>query len=163
MTHSGGETSFSNDGNVNDLTDSEKALYDRQIRLWGFGAQNRFFAGFYPLFNFHCYHCYENFEKLLFCAKACRRKCQILNPNVKLYIDTDSITDKDEEYLKNFNLVILMDQKYSVIKKINEICRKNHVRCVLYVLSHIDFMQFMEKNYTIRFPMWIALQLMKKF
>lgn len=83
------------------------------------------------------------------CAKACRRKCQILNPNVKLYIDTDSITDKDEEYLKNFNLVILMDQKYSVIKKINEICRKNHVRCVLYVLSHIDFMQFMEKNYTI--------------
>lgn len=66
MTHSGGETSFSNDGNVNDLTDSEKALYDRQIRLWGFGAQNRFFAGFYPLFNFHCYHCYENFEKLLF-------------------------------------------------------------------------------------------------
>lgn len=36
--------------NCETITDDEKAIYDRQIRLWGFDAQNRF-VGFFFLIN----------------------------------------------------------------------------------------------------------------
>ncbi|VDN03466.1 unnamed protein product [Thelazia callipaeda] len=57
-------------------------------------------------------------------AEASLHKCKVLNPNVHLRVDTDDITNKDEDFFAGFDLVILVDQKYSVVSDINKICRK---------------------------------------
>lgn len=61
-------------------------------------------------------------------AEASRQRCQVLNPNVELCVDCDDVADKDAEYFKDYDLVILIDQKYSVSEKINRICRDANIR-----------------------------------
>ena len=47
------------------ITDDEKAIYDRQIRLWGLDAQNRFADYFSKLMSALC--CYTNL--FLYCLR----------------------------------------------------------------------------------------------
>uniref|UniRef100_A0A1I7TQR1 ThiF domain-containing protein n=1 Tax=Caenorhabditis tropicalis TaxID=1561998 RepID=A0A1I7TQR1_9PELO len=55
-----------------------------------------------------------------------------LNRNVKLFVDENNFFEKSdldiETYIKRFTIVIILDQSYDHIVKLNEICRKNKVR-----------------------------------
>lgn len=46
---------------------------------------------------------------------------------VELNVLTDELKDKDEEFYKKYNLVILIDQKYDIVNSVNQICRKNGI------------------------------------
>ncbi|MCP9264414.1 SUMO-activating enzyme subunit 1 [Dirofilaria immitis] len=113
------------------ISEDEKAVYDRQIRLWGLETQNRLrnstvlvaglsgcgsevaknlmLTGLKSLTLLDnktiCADDYCN-QFLLQCgdegknrAEASRQKCQLLNPNVELYVDTENISEKDENFL----------------------------------------------------------------
>ena len=54
----------------------------------------------------------------------------MLNPNVKLNVDTGNVREKEADYFDQFDLVILINQKYSVVEKINKICREKNIRSV---------------------------------
>lgn len=43
---------------------------------------------------------------------------------VQLDVLTEELSEKDEEFYKQFSLVILIDQKYDIINLANKICRK---------------------------------------
>uniref|UniRef100_A0A9J2QBE6 THIF-type NAD/FAD binding fold domain-containing protein n=1 Tax=Ascaris lumbricoides TaxID=6252 RepID=A0A9J2QBE6_ASCLU len=155
------------------ISDEEKAVYDRQIRLWGLEAQNRLrnssvlvaglsgcgaevaknlmLAGLKSItlldhrkasrkFSYfgRGIEVTENDESNQFLiapgsigqnrAEASCARCHVLNPHVALHIDTSEIAAKNEEFFKQFDLVILIDQKYSVINKVDNICRSAHIR-----------------------------------
>jgi ubiquitin-like 1-activating enzyme E1 A len=57
-------------------------------------------------------------------AEASFEFCHRLNPLVKLEVDTSSLQDKPRTYYDQFNLVILIDQKFDVIDQANIICRE---------------------------------------
>uniref|UniRef100_A0A0R3RTK9 ThiF domain-containing protein n=1 Tax=Elaeophora elaphi TaxID=1147741 RepID=A0A0R3RTK9_9BILA len=139
----------------NAISEDEKAVYDRQIRLWGLETQNRLrnstvliaglsgcgsevaknlmLTGLKSLTllddkaiceddycnQFLLQHGSEGKNR----AEASRQKCQLLNPNVELHVDTDNISRKDEKFFTNFDLIILVDQKYVVVNQISKICR----------------------------------------
>lgn len=141
------------------VTDDEKAIYDRQIRLWGLDAQNRLrnssvliagltgcgaevaknlmLAGLKSLTLLDHLQVTEKDKCCQFLipvnsvgqnrAEASRSRCQMLNPNVDLIIDTENIAEKNDGYFRSFNLVILIDQEYSIIDRINKICRTEKI------------------------------------
>lgn len=47
---------------------------------------------------------------------------------VELVILTDSLEEKSNDFFRAFDLVILIDQKYSLVNKVNTICRKLGIR-----------------------------------
>uniref|UniRef100_A0A0N5AG07 SUMO-activating enzyme subunit 1 n=1 Tax=Syphacia muris TaxID=451379 RepID=A0A0N5AG07_9BILA len=142
------------------ISDDEKALYDRQIRLWGLEAQNRLrnsrvllaglsgcgaeiaknlvLAGLKSLTLLDTNKVSVDDECCQFLApigcigqnraEASKERCQMLNPNVRLFVDNEDLITKDEDFFKQFDLVIVVDYKYSVVDRINEICRKHHIR-----------------------------------
>lgn len=61
-------------------------------------------------------------------ADATKLRCQVLNPNVELSVDKEDLATKEETFFRAFDLVILVDQKYSLVEKVNEICRKLRIR-----------------------------------
>uniref|UniRef100_A0AAF5PSR5 THIF-type NAD/FAD binding fold domain-containing protein n=2 Tax=Wuchereria bancrofti TaxID=6293 RepID=A0AAF5PSR5_WUCBA len=141
--------------NTYTISEDEKAVYDRQIRLWGLETQNRLRSSTVLVAGLS--GCGSEVSKNLmltglksltlldnkticaddYCsqfllqrgsegknrAEASRQKCQLLNPNVELHVDTGDISEKDEKFFTNFDLIILVDQKYAVINQINKICR----------------------------------------
>ncbi|KAI1719714.1 thiF family domain-containing protein [Ditylenchus destructor] len=61
-------------------------------------------------------------------AEASRQRTQVLNPMVELVILPDSLEKKSNDFFRAFDLVILIDQKYSLVNKVNTICRKLGIR-----------------------------------
>ncbi|KAM3716486.1 SUMO-activating enzyme subunit [Dirofilaria immitis] len=124
------------------ISEDEKAVYDRQIRLWGLETQNRLrnstvlvaglsgcgsevaknlmLTGLKSLTLLDNKTCGDEGKNR---AEASRQKCQLLNPNVELYVDTENISEKDENFFTGFDLIILVDQKYTTVNYINKICR----------------------------------------
>ncbi|KHN83047.1 SUMO-activating enzyme subunit aos-1 [Toxocara canis] len=155
-----GESSKSVESSVNvAISDEEKAIYDRQIRLWGFEAQNRLrnssvliaglsgcgaevaknlmLAGLKSVTLLDHIKVTENDESNQFLiapgsigqnrAEASRSRCHVLNPHVALHVDTSDIANKHDDFFKQFDLVVLVDQKYSTVAKIDKICRAAHI------------------------------------
>lgn len=52
---------------------------------------------------------------------------------VELNVLTESLNEKPDYFFKNFNLVILIDQKYELVSRVNKICRKYEIRCVFFL------------------------------
>lgn len=50
----------------NIISDDEKAVYDRQIRLWGLETQNKSVDPFIILLNFHYFCCYTENHSFFF-------------------------------------------------------------------------------------------------
>ncbi|VDK73502.1 unnamed protein product [Onchocerca ochengi] len=139
----------------NTISEDEKAVYDRQIRLWGLETQNRLrnstvlVAGLsgcgsevaknlmltglksLTLLDNKTISADDYWNQFLLQrgdegknrAEASRLKCQLLNPNVELHVDTEDISKKDEKFFAGFDLVILVDQKYGIVNQISKICR----------------------------------------
>ncbi|VDK87680.1 unnamed protein product [Litomosoides sigmodontis] len=139
----------------NIISEDEKAVYDRQIRLWGLETQNKLrnstvlIAGLSGCGSEVAKNlmltglksltllddktiCADDYSNQFLVergsegknrAEASRQKCQLLNPNVELYVDTDGISKKDEKFFINFDLVILVDQKYVIVSEVSKICR----------------------------------------
>uniref|UniRef100_A0A914ZRW0 Replication factor C subunit 1 n=2 Tax=Parascaris univalens TaxID=6257 RepID=A0A914ZRW0_PARUN len=142
------------------ISDEEKAVYDRQIRLWGLEAQNRLrnssvliaglsgcgaevaknlmLAGLKSITLLDHRKVTEMDESNQFFiapgsigqnrAEASRERCYLLNPHVMLQIDTSEIATKNDDFFKQFDLVVLIDQKYSVVNKVDRICRSAQIR-----------------------------------
>lgn len=56
-------------------------------------------------------------------------RCQQLNPLVNVTADTSKISDKDEEFFKDFDVVVLTGGcPKDVLVKVNGICRKLGVK-----------------------------------
>nr|Q17820.1 RecName: Full=SUMO-activating enzyme subunit aos-1 [Caenorhabditis elegans] len=57
-----------------------------------------------------------------------------LNRNVKLFIVEEDVLSKNdseiEEYLTKFTLVVVLDESYERTAKVNNICRKHHIRFI---------------------------------
>lgn len=56
---------------------------------------------------------------------------------VELNVLTDDLKDKDEEFYKKYNLVILIDQKYDIMNSVNQICRKNGIGLVFRIIFNL--------------------------
>uniref|UniRef100_A0A914D9U3 THIF-type NAD/FAD binding fold domain-containing protein n=1 Tax=Acrobeloides nanus TaxID=290746 RepID=A0A914D9U3_9BILA len=61
-------------------------------------------------------------------ALASEKRTRDLNPMVELKIITSTVDEQPEEFFKEYDLVILIDQKYDMINKVNKICRKEGIR-----------------------------------
>uniref|UniRef100_A0A915Q716 Midasin n=1 Tax=Setaria digitata TaxID=48799 RepID=A0A915Q716_9BILA len=115
------------------ISEDEKAVYDRQIRLWGLETQNRLRNSTVLIAGLS--GCGSEVAKNLMLtglksltlldsktrAEASLQKCQLLNPNVELHVDTEDIGIKDEKFFTSYDLVILVDQTYAVINRISKI------------------------------------------
>ncbi|VDN93211.1 unnamed protein product [Brugia pahangi] len=180
--------------NTYTISEDEKAVYDRQIRLWGLETQNRLRSSTVLVAGLS--GCGSEVSKNLmltglksltlldnkticaddYCsqfllqrgsegknrAEASRQKCQLLNPNVELHVDTGDISEKDEKFFTNFDLVILVDQKYAVINQISKICRNARKPC-----DFPGFLSFLNNGNSRRdnvsFYLWIFLKVNFRF
>jgi ubiquitin-like 1-activating enzyme E1 A len=59
-------------------------------------------------------------------AEALER-IQVLNPQAKLTFESADIADKDEDYLRAFNVICISNQTLATIEKVNGICRKHGI------------------------------------
>lgn len=80
---------------------------------------NHIFTDYYHIYSIVFFLWTVIFQR----AEASRQKCQLLNPNVELHVDTSDISEKDEQFFASFDLIILVDQKYTVVDRISKICR----------------------------------------
>ena len=56
-------------------------------------------------------------------AESCRERIQLLNPNVKIHVDTEDIMKKNQQFFKQFNAIILTNSDVSEAIHINNILR----------------------------------------
>jgi len=63
-------------------------------------------------------------------AEGSRRRAEDLNPNVRVVVDTESLSEKMDPFFRQFNLVVLIDQNEQLINKIDQICRKNNIKFI---------------------------------
>jgi len=61
-------------------------------------------------------------------AKASQEWTQELNPMVELIVSEESVDSQPEDYFQQFDVVILTDQKYDTVCRVNEICRLHNIR-----------------------------------
>ncbi|MFH4977841.1 hypothetical protein AB6A40_004550 [Gnathostoma spinigerum] len=61
-------------------------------------------------------------------AECSKERCQSLNPRVKLIVDKSDVSEKADDFFLQFDLVILTNQKYSVIERVDNICRKANIK-----------------------------------
>lgn len=61
-------------------------------------------------------------------AEASKQKTQVLNPMVELAVLSEGLDGKSEDFFRPFDLVIMIDQKYDIVNKVNLICRKLGIR-----------------------------------
>lgn len=61
-------------------------------------------------------------------AQASLERLKLLNPMVQVNIENGSVANKFEDFFKNFDLVILVDQNFDITNKIDKICRKYKIR-----------------------------------
>uniref|UniRef100_A0A915LKF0 THIF-type NAD/FAD binding fold domain-containing protein n=1 Tax=Meloidogyne javanica TaxID=6303 RepID=A0A915LKF0_MELJA len=112
---------------INKINSDEFELYDRQIRLWGLDAQNRLRQSSISDADRHS-------QFLIFPddrgnrAQASIERLKQLNPMVQVNVENGPISSKSEDFFKNFDLVILVDQNFDITNKIDKICRKYKIR-----------------------------------
>lgn len=63
-----------------------------------------------------------------FRAEASLMRAQALNPMVQLVADTGLLQDKDEEFFKNFNVVVITEASTEQQIRIDNICRANGIK-----------------------------------
>lgn len=61
-------------------------------------------------------------------AEASQHRAQALNPMVELKVDTGSLADKNEEFFKCFDVVVILEASLTEQIRINNICRANKVK-----------------------------------
>lgn len=61
-------------------------------------------------------------------AEASLLRAQALNPMVEIIVDKESIAEKDDEYFKSFDVVVLIEAAASTLVRIDNICRANGVK-----------------------------------
>jgi len=142
------------------LNDEEAALYDRQIRLWGFDAQRRLrnssilIVGGKALSNEVCKNLVlagigsltivddekvtpqDLGSQFLISeknvgqnrAESMKERLVRLNPSVKINVISDSIESKDTSFYEEFDVVCVTGKSLNLLKKINDICRKNNIK-----------------------------------
>lgn len=55
-------------------------------------------------------------------------RAQALNPLVELKADTESLADKNEEYFKQFHVVVILEASVAEQIRINNLCRPNNIK-----------------------------------
>ena len=55
-------------------------------------------------------------------------RAQALNPMVNITADTSRIQEKNENFFKNFDVVVATECTLSELKRINQICRGNNIK-----------------------------------
>lgn len=61
-------------------------------------------------------------------ADASIMRAQALNPLVELKADTESLADKNEEYFKQFHVVVILEASVAEQVRINNLCRSNNIK-----------------------------------
>lgn len=61
-------------------------------------------------------------------AESSIKRAQALNPLVELRADTGRLADKDEEYFKQFDVIVILEAPTGVQIRINNFCRANNVK-----------------------------------
>jgi len=61
-------------------------------------------------------------------AKASQKWTQELNPMVEVHVSEQSVDSQPEEYFRQFDVVILTDQKFDSICRVNKICRLHNIK-----------------------------------
>ena len=63
-------------------------------------------------------------------ALASEAKTAVLNPMVELRAVDASLDTLDETFLRQFSLVILVDQPYQEVEKLDVLCRQNNIKFI---------------------------------
>lgn len=68
---------------------------------------------------------------------------------VKLNVLTESLETKPDNFFKDFDLVILVSQKYDLINRVDKICRKFKILLVFFLIFLIYILNkfFIFKNF----------------
>jgi len=61
-------------------------------------------------------------------AEASLTRAQALNPMVEVKADTGKLSDKDEEYFKLFDVVVILEASLDEQIRVNNICRANNIK-----------------------------------
>jgi len=61
-------------------------------------------------------------------AESSLIRAQALNPMVEVKADTGNLTDKDEEFFKQFDVVVILEASVEEQVRINNICRANNIK-----------------------------------
>lgn len=61
-------------------------------------------------------------------AEASLLRAQALNPMVELIADTGNLSDKDEEFFKKFNVIVITEASIKEQVRIDNICRQNKIK-----------------------------------
>jgi ubiquitin-like 1-activating enzyme E1 A len=61
-------------------------------------------------------------------AEASLLRAQALNPMVQLVADTGNLSDKNEEFFKNFDVVVIIEAPIAEQIRIDNICRANKIK-----------------------------------
>ena len=60
-------------------------------------------------------------------ATSSQHRTQLLNPMVEVKAENDSIANKDEEYIAQFDVVCVTCSSEKELIRVNEICRKREI------------------------------------
>ncbi|KAE9549626.1 hypothetical protein FO519_007167 [Halicephalobus sp. NKZ332] len=142
------------------ISSDELAVYDRQIRLWGLDAQNRLRNSTALIYGMSLLGAEVaknlmlcGLNKLVIAdaqnvgkektflidpstsenenrAVASEKAVKVLNPMVKLEAKKLSPDELKKEFLIEFDLVILIDQREDLIKSVDNICRELKIRFI---------------------------------
>lgn len=61
-------------------------------------------------------------------AEASRVRAQALNPMVDVKVDTEVLSEKTEEFFKQFDVVVILEASVEEQIRIDNICRENKVK-----------------------------------
>ena len=61
-------------------------------------------------------------------AEASRARAQALNPMVEVKVDEGNLAEKDEEFFKNFDVVVVLEASLAEQTRVDNICRANNIK-----------------------------------
>lgn len=67
-------------------------------------------------------------EEGKFRAEASLARAQALNPMVELVADTGNLHDKDEEFFKRFDVIVVIEAALEEQVRIDNVCRENKIK-----------------------------------
>ncbi|TKR61000.1 hypothetical protein L596_028172 [Steinernema carpocapsae] len=88
-------------------------------------------------------------------AESSQSKAQELNPMVKVEASAGAILEQNEAFFKQFDLVILVDQKHEANMQTNGICRKHSIRfqaCGVFGWTGYAFFDFNGFEFLVKKP-----------
>lgn len=83
-------------------------------------------------------------------AESSLVRAQALNPMVEIKADTESLATKDEEFFKQFDVVVILEASVDEQVRINNICRANSVKFYvtdLWGMFGFSFVDLQEHEY----------------